>query len=141
MLALQSDFRNPDRLMFSPDGQALLAAEGYSIQVWPRWLDARPRRPKEVHSGLERCAFGPDASRVYLYVSGNNHTRVLDLKRGREGATKLPSGGPSWFHFDTTGGFFLAESQEEGKLIRFDLAPDTEAGVRAVWSIDRRAAG
>jgi WD40 repeat protein len=139
MLALQSGFRKPNRLMFSPDGQALLATEGNHIQVWPRWLDARPRQPKKVKASLERCAFGPDASRVYLYVSGNSHTRVLNLKSGREGATAL-SGGPSWFHFDTDGGFFLV-SHERGKLSRFDLAPGTKAGVREVWSIDRRAAG
>ena len=141
MLALQSGFRSPNRLMFSPDGQAMLAVEGNYLQVWPRWLDARPRPPKEVQASLERCALSPDASRVYLYVSGNSHTRVLNLKSGREGATALPPGGPSWFHFDTDGGFFLAESQEQGKLSRFDLAPDTKEGVREVWSIDRRVVG
>lgn len=126
--------------MFSPDGQALLAAEGNNIQVWPRWLDAPPRPPKAVRGSLERCAFGPDASRVYLYASGNSRTRVLNLKSGREGPAGLPSGGPSWFHFDTGGGFFLV-SHGHGKLSRFDVAPDTKAGVREVWSIDRRAVG
>src|SRR3954468_19461023 len=129
MLILQTNLRDPDRLMFSPDGQALLATEDSHIQLWPRWLDTRPRYPKKVQSSLERCALSPDASHVYLYVSGNSHTRVLDLKRGKERATGLPSGGPSWFHFDTTGGFFLV-SHGRGKLTRFDLAAQTKLGIR-----------
>lgn len=139
MLALQTDLGNPDRLMFSPDGQALLATEDSRVQLWPRWLDANPRPPRKVQSSLERCALDPDAGRVYLYVSGNSHTRVLKLKSGREGPTGLPSGGPSWFHFDTDGGFFLV-SHAIGKLTRFDLAPKEKKGVREVWSIDRRSA-
>ena len=140
MLVLPTDLRDPDRLMFSPDGQALLATEDSRVQLWPRWLDANPREPKEVQSSLERCAFGPDASRVYLYVSGNSYTRVLDWKRGKEEATALPSGGPSWFHFDTTGGFFLV-SQNRDNLTRFDLAPKSKAGVRKRWWIKRHYTG
>lgn len=140
MLVLRTNLRVPDRLMFSPDGQALLATEGSTVQLWPRWLDARPRAPKKVRPTLERCALSPDGSRVYLYSSGNSYTRVLDWKRGQERATALPSGGPSWFHFDTASGFILV-SQNRNNLTRFDLAPELKAGVRKRWWITRPYAG
>ncbi len=140
MLTLQTNLREPDRLLFSPDGQSLLATAENYLQLWPRWLDAPPRRPKRVQATLERCALAPTAARVYLYVSGHSHTRVLDFKSGAEKATELPSGGPSWFHFDTAGGFFLV-SHDRGKLSRFDLAPRTKSGVREVWTIERPATG
>ena len=140
MLVLPTDLRDPDRLMFSPDGQALLAAEGSCVQLWPRWLDARPNPPKKVQANLERCALDPDAGRAYLYVSGNSQTRVLNFKTGRESATALPSGGPSWFHFDTSGGFFLV-SHGNGKLTRFDLVTGAKKGFRKRWSIERPYAG
>lgn len=104
MLVLRTNLRAPDRLMFSPDGQSLLATEGSTVQLWPRWLDAKPRRPQEVHGTLERCALSPTADRVFLYVPGNSRTRVLRFKGNQETETALPSGGPSWFHFDTAGG-------------------------------------
>jgi len=140
MLVLSTHLRDPNRLMFSPDGHALLATEGSSVQLWPRWLDARAKRPKKVQATLERCALSPTADRVFLYVSGNSHTRVLDLTSGEETDTTLPSGGPSWFHFDTVGGFFLT-SHDRGKLSRYDLSAKTKSGVRKRWSIEREYTG
>jgi WD40 repeat protein len=140
MLVLQTNLRTPNRLMFSPDGHALLATEGSTVQLWPRWLDAKPKRPKKVQSTLERCALSPTADRVFLYVSGNSHTRVLDFKSGEETETAMPSGGPSWFHFDAAGGFFLV-SHDRGRLTRYDLSAKTKSGVRKRWSIERRFAG
>jgi WD40 repeat protein len=136
MVVLEHNLKAPDRLMFAPDGLALLATEDSTVQVWPRWLDAHPRRTRKVQSTLERCAFGPDATRVYLYVSGNSRTRVLDLKRSEERLTGVPPTGPSWFHFDTAGGFILV-SHNRGKLTRYDLDPGAKRGVRQRWSIDR----
>jgi hypothetical protein len=140
MLALQTNLRTPNRLMFSPDGQALLATDGDRVQLWPRWLDPKPKQPKKVQSTLERCALSPTADRVFLYVSGNSHTRVLDFASGKETETALPSGGPSWFYFDAAGGFFLV-SHDRGKLTRYDLSARTKSGVRKRWSIDRHHAG
>ncbi len=136
MLILHSELRDPDGLAFSPDGLALLATGGNRVQVWPRWLDQPPRRAKTVQATLERFAFGPDAARVYLYVSGNSHTRVLNVRTGKENETALPSGGPSWFHFTPEGGFFLV-SHDRGKFTRYDIGP-VSARARKAWSSERR---
>lgn len=140
MVFLRTNLREPNRLMFSPDGQALLATEQNTVQLWPRWLDAKPRRPREVQSALNRCALSPTADRVFLYVSGNSRTRVLRFKGGRETETALPSGGPSWFHFDTAGGYFLV-SHNRGTLSRYDLSATSKSGFRKRWSIERTRAG
>jgi len=137
MMILQSELRDPDGLTFSPDGLALLAAGGNRVQVWPRWLDQPPRRAKTVQATLERFAFSPDGSRVYLYVSGNSHTRVLNVRTGKENETALPAGGPSWFHFTPAGGFFLV-SHDRGKFTRYDVGP-VSGRVRKVWSQTREA--
>lgn len=136
MLVLTTNLREPSRLMFSPDGHALLATERNSVQLWPRWLDAKPRSPRRVQASLERCALSPNADRVFLYVSGNSHTRVLTFKTGVEEEMAVPGGGPSWFHFDAAGGFFLT-SHDRGKLTRYDLSAKTKSGVRKRWSIER----
>jgi WD40 repeat protein len=138
MLILQSALSAPTGLTFSPDGLALLAVEGSRVQVWPRWLDAPPRPAQMVQNSLERYAFSPAADHVYLYVSGNSFTRVLDVATGTESATALPSGGPSWFHFTSAGGFVLV-SHSPGKLTRFNYAPKAKARFRKSWSITRSA--
>ena len=136
MMLLPSELRDPDGLAFSPDGLSLLAVAGSRVQVWPRWLDQPPRRAKTVQATLERFAFGPDGTRLYLYVSGNSHTRVLNVRTGKENETALPSGGPSWFHFTPAGGFFLV-SHDKGKFTRYDVGP-VSAHVRKAWSHTRR---
>jgi hypothetical protein len=138
MLILQSALSAPTGLTFSPDGLALLAVEGSRVEVWPRWLDAPPRRAQAVQRALERYVFSPAADRVYLYVSGNSFTRVLEVATGTESATALPSSGPSWFHFTSAGGFALV-SHSTGKLTRFDYAPKLKNRFRKSWSITRSA--
>jgi WD40 repeat protein len=139
MLILPSEIENPVGLSFSPDGLALLAVGDNRVQVWPRWLDAPPHPAKPVQASLERYTLSEDASRVYLYVSGNSYTRVLNLAKFKESTTSLPSGGPSWFHFDADGGFFLV-SHDNGKLSRFDHDAKSKKRFRKAWSIERTTA-
>jgi hypothetical protein len=136
MVILQSTLIDPTGLVFSPDGLSLLAVDHNRVQLWPQWLGGRPRRARQVQSSLERYAFSSDGTRVYLYVSANSFTRVLNVKIRTERATVIPSGGPSWFHFDTDGGFVIA-SHDTGKLTRFNYAPRARARFRQAWSLER----
>jgi WD40 repeat protein len=136
MLILQSSIREPTGLAFSPDGESLLAVGGETIQVWPRWLVARPRRAKRVQASLERYAFSSDGTRVYLYVSGSSCTRVFDVGAGVESATALPASGPTWFCFTPEGGYFLS-SYDRGTLTRTNYTPEREDRVCEAWSIKR----
>jgi WD40 repeat protein len=135
MVILESDLITPTGLMFSPDGLSLLAVDHNRVQLWPRWLGRRPRRAWEVQPYLERYAFSSGGDRVYLYASASSITRVLGV-RGAERGTVIPSGGPSWFHFDTAGGFVLV-SHNTGRLTRFDYVPTTRARFRQARSIER----
>lgn len=146
MFALKADLTpkgetwSPTRLAFSPDGNALLASTGNEVQVWPRWLD-RPPRPAVTSTGaLERVAFNPDGSLVYLYRSGNSYTDVLNVATGKITASGLPKEDPTWAYFDATGGFFLV-CRGKGQLVRYDYAPEVKKKVREAWALERLSAG
>ncbi len=128
---------NPARLAFSPDGAALLASTSNQIQVWPRWLDGPPRPPLSVRASLERVAFNPDGSRVFLYLSGNSRADVLDVATDTVTPSKLPKDDPVWFHFDAAGGFALV-CRGRGELVRYDYAPKLKKQFREAWVVDRR---
>jgi WD40 repeat protein len=136
MLILQSALRNPTGLAFSPDGASLLAVSHNTVQVWPRWLDAPPNDAQEVQTTLERYAFSPDGALIYLYVSGGSWTRVLNVATGEENQTRLPSAGPSWFHFTAAGGFVLV-GHGHGQLTRFNYIPKLKSRLRKAWTIER----
>ncbi len=125
--------------MFSPDGEALLAVGHSNIQVWPRWPDNTPKKQRSVKTSLERYSFTPDNKTLYLYCSGNSRTNSLSLARAnsREQATPIPSGGPAWLHFDSSGGYVIA-SHDRGRLTRFDYAPKLKNKFRKKWSIHRK---
>lgn len=146
MFTLKSDLtpeggpRNPTRLAFSPDGHALLASAGNDVQVWPRWLDGPPRPVVTSESALERVAFNPDGSLVYLYRSGNSYTDVLTAATGKVAASGLPKEDPSWAYFDAAGGFFLV-CREQGNLVRYNYAPELKKKVREGWVLMRQSEG
>src|SRR5262245_13404422 len=135
MLILRSSLRDPTGLTFSPDGSSLLAVNHSTVQVWPRWLDSKPRRARDVGSMLERYAFGPDGTEIFLYISGRSHTGVLNVATGVMSTAPIPSPGPSWFHF-SRGGYIIA-SHDEGTLSRFNHEPKSKAHVSKAWAIER----
>lgn len=146
MVTLKSDLtpeggsRNPTRLMFSPDGRALLASSGNDVQVWPRWLDRPPRPVVATPASLERVALSPDGALAYLYRSGNSYTDVLNVATGKVTASGLPKQDPSWACFDATGGYFLV-CRGQGELVRYDYAPELKKRVREAWVVERHSKG
>jgi WD40 repeat protein len=139
MMILQSTLRDATGLMFTPNGEGLLAVSQSNIQLWPRWPDNTPKKQRSVKTSLERYAFTPDNKTLYLYCSGNSRTKSLSLARvnSREQATRIPSGGPAWLHFDSSGGYVIA-SHDHGRLTRFDYAPKLKNKFRKKWSIHRK---
>lgn len=142
MQVLESDIpallRKPAALAFSPDGRSLALAGKNCVQVWPSWSDKPPKRVVKGLNDLERFAFSPDAGHVLLYLSGNSRTRRLCVADGKPADYPVPTG-PSWFHFDTAGGFIIV-SHEGGKLSRYDY-PTGDAAPVARWTVDRHDRG
>ncbi len=142
MLVLESDIpavsRKPAALAFSPDGRSLALSGRNCLQVWPEWADANPRPVAKNLRDLERFAFGPDGTTLFLYLSGNSRTRWMRVQASKPLDYSVPPG-PSWFHFDSTGGYILV-SHEGGKLTRFDISPDDYKPTER-WTVDRHDRG
>ena len=140
MLLLKSDILDSFGLQFSPDGLSLLVASRDHVQVWPRWLDALPLPAVRVPDRLERFAFDPNGTRVYLYSSGNSCTNVLNVATSKIARTTISREGPAWFHFTADGGFTIT-SYGQGTLARYNHAPALKSRLRKAWSIDRITPG
>ncbi len=140
MLVLNAKLDCINQLAFSPDGLSLAASGPLSLQVWPRWLNAPPQPVIKSLNCLDDFAFAPDGKKVFLYLSGNSRTRILDVAKGTHGPLAIPASGPSWFHFTEAGGFFIV-SHGRGKLSRYDYTPGTRKRAALRWTIDRKAQG
>lgn len=125
-------------LAFAPDGAALLVHGPGSVQVWPDWLRAKPRRTVRTGTTVERVAFAPNGRAAYLYLAHESRTRALDTGTLALSNDPLRRSGPVWFHFDAAGGFALVH-HDNAQLSRYDHAPRGRAKFRKAWTINRRA--
>ena len=140
VLILKSHLETINHLAFSPDGLSLAARGPNSLQVWPRWLDTPPQPVVKELNSLVDFAFAPDGKRIFLYLCGNNRNRILTVATGKDSPLRVPSSGPSWFHFTIEGGFFIVD-HADGKLSRYDYAPKAPRRVALRWTIDRKTLG
>jgi len=139
MMILQSNLQTPTGLVFSPDGLSLLAVEDSNVQVWPRWLEAKPLPVTETTTTLERFGFGPAGDRLFLYRSGNSFTRMVPLATQKELPCGVPSAGPSWFSSTPECTFFIA-CHGRGNLSRYNFVPGAKRAVKT-WTVERRKFG
>jgi WD40 repeat protein len=140
MLILRSAIAPVTKLAFSADGLSLVAGSGDGVQVWPRWLDAPPRKAVRELYDLEDCAFAPDGKSVFLYLSGNSRTQRLDVATGKRPACGVPASSPCWFHFDDEGGYFIV-CHGRGDLVRFEYTPAARKRLPETWTVKRKTVG